>query len=418
MRALRVVKELRRLLAVLASAMKPFSVTLALILMIIYAFAICITDVVNDNRATKGLIVDFEGTEQYYGTLFRTMLTLYESVVSGLEWSVVLSPLSVDGTPWLVLVFLSYITLVALAMCNLVTGIFVDKAQMQAIEDAETRLTSQLEHLFTLTDTDNTGFVDVQKFSTSMSQPEMQDGFKCLDLGVDDATGIFELLDEDGSGMVDTTAFISGCMRLRGPAKALEMKLVMLICIQCHEALDRAEVKHETEFSLLRKKMLMSEEKMESIVDLITEQTQLTTAQTQLIAEQMEQARTIRDQQPPETGIMALRLAEAVEKMILHCDQFILPESIETMGPKGSEAGTKKGVKQPTCPKASPKAGPSSEPSSPASGSSFPKASEPANPKNLEGKPTSPKASEPLYPKNLEGKPPSRFRTPSPKVDQ
>merc|ERR1712080_276550 len=41
------------------------------------------------------------------------------------------------------------------------------------------------------------------------------------------AKGLFDLLDQDGSGNVDTVEFVSGCLRLRGNAKALDMSLHM-----------------------------------------------------------------------------------------------------------------------------------------------------------------------------------------------
>merc|ERR1712014_133137 len=41
-----------------------------------------------------------------------------------------------------------------------------------------------------------------------------------------DARGLFRLLDADSSGSVCAEEFFSGCLRLRGPAKALDLALL------------------------------------------------------------------------------------------------------------------------------------------------------------------------------------------------
>lgn len=38
---------------------------------------------------------------------------------------------------------------------------------------------------------------------------------------------LFDMLDADNSGEIQFTEFLSGCMRLQGPAKAIDMVLVM-----------------------------------------------------------------------------------------------------------------------------------------------------------------------------------------------
>lgn len=63
--------------------------------------------------------------------------------------------------------------------------------------------------------------------------------FKQLDLDVSEAKGLFQLLDTDRTGEIDADEFISGCCRLRGPAKALDLNLLKMQNRLQHEKFTR-----------------------------------------------------------------------------------------------------------------------------------------------------------------------------------
>merc|ERR1712232_585543 len=58
-----------------------------------------------------------------------------------------------------------------------------------------------------------------------MDAPEMQRYLSSLELTAEDckANKFFELLDVDGSGDLDVDELISGCLRLRGSAKQIDV---------------------------------------------------------------------------------------------------------------------------------------------------------------------------------------------------
>merc|ERR1712014_174358 len=55
----------------------------------------------------------------------------------------------------------------------------------------------------------------------------MNEYFKTIDVDPSEAKGLFELLDTDNSGGVDTSEMVNGFLRLRGPAKALDIALLI-----------------------------------------------------------------------------------------------------------------------------------------------------------------------------------------------
>merc|ERR1719456_1612873 len=64
-------------------------------------------------------------------------------------------------------------------------------------------------------------------FHDNVDSVQMQDYFKSLDVDPSDARGIFCLLDQDNVGRVTFEQFVSGCVRLRGQAKSLDMAIML-----------------------------------------------------------------------------------------------------------------------------------------------------------------------------------------------
>merc|ERR1711920_359794 len=66
-----------------------------------------------------------------------------------------------------------------------------------------------------------------EDFESRLEHPRMREYFKAIDVHPSDAKGVFRLLDLDDSGSIDANEFLSGCLRLRGNAKALDVAVLM-----------------------------------------------------------------------------------------------------------------------------------------------------------------------------------------------
>merc|ERR1712217_681264 len=79
----------------------------------------------------------------YYGTVPRSVFTLFKSVIGGVDWQDVVLPLSDVGGIY-VFLFLCYTIFVQLAVMNVVTGFFLQNAIEQAAQDQEHVIQLQL----------------------------------------------------------------------------------------------------------------------------------------------------------------------------------------------------------------------------------------------------------------------------------
>merc|ERR1712226_1092123 len=77
--------------------------------------------------------------------------------------------------------------------------------------------------IFKESDTDRSGMITISEFSTLLQIPEVVSYLNAIGLHSTEAEGLFELLDNDQSGYVSIEEFVSGCLRMKGGAKAVDM---------------------------------------------------------------------------------------------------------------------------------------------------------------------------------------------------
>jgi len=66
-----------------------------------------------------------------------------------------------------------------------------------------------------------------EEFERQLHAPEMIEYFKSIDVDLSEARELFDLIDLDGTGMINSQEFLSGVVRLHGPAKALDVAVLM-----------------------------------------------------------------------------------------------------------------------------------------------------------------------------------------------
>lgn len=228
-RLLRLITELKTIVDSLIGSLRSLLWTLALLLLLIYIIGIYFTQLVSDHMVQTEVFGDEEVLfDQYYGSLARSILSLFQAMSGGIDWDNLAQPLVERISPLLGLVLALYIAFALLALMNVVTGVFVESALKNARDEQEHFMVQHARRLFQNSDLDCSGKLNWEEFQCQMSNPEMQQYFRLIDVEIQEATELFKLLDLDRSGEVDYEEFLNGCLRLRGNAKAIDLVTLLL----------------------------------------------------------------------------------------------------------------------------------------------------------------------------------------------
>jgi len=169
--------------------------------------------------------LDEEALHLYFGTLSSTMLSLVQAVSGGIDWSDLYSALlSIDewylGTYPLVL----YLAFAIMALTNVINGIFLDAALGRARGERDFYLLANARVIFRRADQNQSGMITWPDFEQALEHTSGVNAFfQSVDIDTSEAKNLFDLLDESGDGVVSADEFLNGCLRVQGPAKALDL---------------------------------------------------------------------------------------------------------------------------------------------------------------------------------------------------
>lgn len=142
-------------------------------------------------------------------------------------WSEPLAVLETVGSAYSKVFFILFLAFWLFFFCNLITSVFVGRAMQTLGEEQDATIVRCIDAIFTAAEL-KTGDITWSEFNSMMNLPEMGELFKSINIDVSEARNLFHLLDADNVGILDHTELIDGCLRLRGPAKSLELSLLMV----------------------------------------------------------------------------------------------------------------------------------------------------------------------------------------------
>merc|ERR1719424_1476737 len=146
LRIVRTIREFRPLRVLVHSILfAGRSVIWALVLLIIimYAFGIALSQAVVDHASEHGIPED-DDLMKYFGTLGLAMMSLGMAVAEGISWHIFTDALKTVGNGEWVAVFMVYIAFVYFAVLNVVTGVFCQNAIESASQDLDMVIQSQV----------------------------------------------------------------------------------------------------------------------------------------------------------------------------------------------------------------------------------------------------------------------------------
>merc|ERR1740129_2309471 len=229
-RAIRIVRlfeffaELRMMIFSVLRSGKSLLWSLTMFYIIIYIFSIyfvqCVayhTVTLNDdwNPAVQGPLhsdEDYSALRKHWQSISWGQYTLYACMTGGYSWTEVANPLIRIGVlHGLLLVFFTFFTI--FVVTNIITGIFVDTAIKSAQSDRDQVIEEQIrsrdselglmKQFFEEADMDGSGTISEEEFDQHLDDPRIRAHLRSVGLEVDEARGLFKLLDIDKSGEID-----------------------------------------------------------------------------------------------------------------------------------------------------------------------------------------------------------------------
>merc|ERR1712060_119370 len=117
---------------------------------------------------------------------------------------------------------------VLFSLLNIVTSFFLEAAMAAAEERRKQDTLHELQKMLNLVDDNRDRYVSKEEIDRHLNDDSMKASLKKLDLDISAVNkyGVFDLLDEDHSGGVTAQELVQGCLRLRGPARAVDLALL------------------------------------------------------------------------------------------------------------------------------------------------------------------------------------------------
>eukprot|EP00933_Yihiella_yeosuensis_P045926 TRINITY_DN4135_c1_g1_i2.p1 TRINITY_DN4135_c1_g1~~TRINITY_DN4135_c1_g1_i2.p1 ORF type:complete len:148 (-),score=22.02 TRINITY_DN4135_c1_g1_i2:449-838(-) len=79
----------------------------------------------------------------------------------------------------------------------------------------------QIRQVFEEIDHDQSDSITLFEFQKGLQDARLQGFLESVQIQSTDAVGLFHVLDSDGSGLLDISEFVDGCVRLKGTARAI-----------------------------------------------------------------------------------------------------------------------------------------------------------------------------------------------------
>lgn len=239
-RVLLLVGELRTIVNSIGNSFKTLFWALVLFLILTYTIGIYLTEVVTEHKVAELARLGREGRpskeeepvdadlQRYFGSLGRSMLTLYEAYTEGLAWDTMMVPLRDKVSPWLELLFVLYMAFTLFALVNAITGVFVDSALRTAADDQKEIRMKQLKDLFqpSMRLEEGRQVISYDDYEMRLEQPQAREVLKSIGLDRATAKDLFLLLSRDGKENGEPIAnledLVVGALRLCGSVTALD----------------------------------------------------------------------------------------------------------------------------------------------------------------------------------------------------
>eukprot|EP00930_Biecheleria_cincta_P044789 TRINITY_DN30846_c0_g1_i1.p1 TRINITY_DN30846_c0_g1~~TRINITY_DN30846_c0_g1_i1.p1 ORF type:complete len:602 (+),score=94.35 TRINITY_DN30846_c0_g1_i1:50-1855(+) len=239
-RVMRFFRDLRIIVYGMLSSARSLLWCFLLILLLTFMWTLVVLQVLVEelpsrDQETRELLVS------HFGGTARCMYTMFLAITGGLDWGAAAEPLN-KISPILGVLFMIYVGINIFCVFNVVTCVFVDKANQFTKSDIDhvvmEEMTSRqamiedMKAIFEEADSDTNFSLTLKEFTLYIHDARVQSYFRKLGLNVerDSAIALFHLIDIDRSGYITLEEFVDGCSQFVGGARQLDIARLQHDC--------------------------------------------------------------------------------------------------------------------------------------------------------------------------------------------
>lgn len=251
LRVVSVIEDLHLIVVGLISALKSLRWVAIFLVLVVFIAAIVLKILVGndcDSPAFQQSFIYHFGSDidpiekcgEYWGTVLRSMYTLYQ--VTTLEsWSQVIVRPILDVEPMYVVLMLGFQLLTTFGLLNIVVAAVVDGTMNSSDEYVVERkmIKVTVSHLEIIRDifeksVGSNGKVTADNFLPLLADPSIRRRLLTMEISYDDPSQILRIIDANGTGAVSLTELTRGFMRMRGSAKSKDLLAIRALVYRCH----------------------------------------------------------------------------------------------------------------------------------------------------------------------------------------
>jgi len=186
----------------------------------------------------------------YFGTFFRTVITMFE--ISMGSWVPSCRLLLEKVSIWYGLFYILYRCCFMFSVLKVITAVFIAETTRCANSDDDIAITQKqiarehyckrLQAVFQELDIDGDGFLTREEFQPLISNHVLTTWLHTLDIDTYDLSMLFHIHD-DGDGKFSISEFIDGLTHVKGPAKSIDLlKLMVSVAHLTHKMEDMQDM--------------------------------------------------------------------------------------------------------------------------------------------------------------------------------
>jgi len=241
LRILRYIRDLRLILECLLHSFMSVVWSIVLVLFMNFFFSVLFVQGMaswigeNGSSADPQLLINIE---ERFGSVHRAMLSLFQVTFGGVDWGDIYKDVIPTGV-FYCFVFLSYVILLQMAVLNIITSLFVEKAMKLATPSIQEQLVEKrkedklqagrlLRIVRSHMDVHNTGYVTHEAVTAAIATSDVRAAFEFEGIPMKDAQGIFSAMTAGCGNYVRVETFVAACLRMKGYAMSADVQTLKM----------------------------------------------------------------------------------------------------------------------------------------------------------------------------------------------